>query len=254
MEIKIQPYILNSSSAVNLPTVRKSKFYSGISFGKCPNPSLTVTNKQYLFEKCLTNLSKKIKHSSYSTEQTVLDIEKKLEQKGVNIRLKNNINLAQYFYDGLKKIEEKDIPLPNNILLFPSFLFFGTCGLSTIYKYHPQNEAPIIFPANLDKVAPQKSVIGYSKGIFSSDSPYHILFHEIGHWLQFLRGFTPQKNAAEIEKYGDYTRIAETVSQRAISYIDGSEFAAELFAGQMAGKNYPQDILNLADNLNCYII
>jgi hypothetical protein len=82
------------------------------------------------------------------------------------------------------------------------------------------------------------------KGAFSSDDEWHYLHHEEGHaraWAnnQQLVGVAQRYQFSDAEK----VHIAEKVSRYAT--VNGAEFVAEVYAGRVAGKVYPDDILTV---------
>ena len=68
--------------------------------------------------------------------------------------------------------------------------------------------------------------------------------------MHFNNGLNIQKNYKTWQKYANPERIANIVSKRATDLEDGSEFCAEVFAGIMSGKDFPNDILLLLEKLN----
>lgn len=199
-----------------------------------------ISAKRFLIEQFICGCVKRMQNSDFSKNPTIQKIEKELAKSGINARFKNDPQLAEYVTGAIKILKEHNVEIPHNILFAPSFLLKS--GLAVWSETFPQKEAPIILS---NKIYQNTS----TNTNLSSTHPYHTFFHETGHWLHFKNDFDPQKNYEIWQKNADLERIKETVSQRATSYSDGSEFCAELFSGIISGKHYPDDIMLLAKSL-----
>lgn len=233
MQIGINKYqnIQNSTSSTF-----KGKFAAKLAGNDIDKNSMTLIR---LFEeKFIKYKIDKLQNAKFSKNMEVCEIEKFLKSKGVNVRFHNNLELANYVKNCIEILVERKIPLIKNILLMPKILGRNSCAIWSLT--FSQKDAPIILSQKAYKKR-NKEV-----GFFSSKSPMHTFFHEMGHWLHFNSKFNINKNFYNWQLYADERLIKETVSTRASQLQDGSELCAEVFAGAMAGKKYPPSILDLA--------
>ena len=78
----------------------------------------------------------------------------------------------------------------------------------------------------------------HAAGQIGTNDPLHVIYHECAHMAHLLK---------DVRWQGDEEQIASKVSRYATQ--NRNEFIAEYTAGVMAGKNYPEDVDNLYNNL-----
>ena len=200
-----------------------------------------IAPKDALIEKLIYSYVNKMKKSSFSQNPEVRKAEEKLAELGINTRFHNDKKLAEYALGAIECLQKHNIEVPHNIIFTSPF--WVKTGISIWSRTFPQKEAPIILSNKIYENTPNNKNL-------SSNHPYHTFFHETGHWLHFNNGLNIQKNYKTWQKYANPERIANIVSKRAIDLEDGSEFCAEVFAGIMSGKDFPNDILLLLEKLN----
>ena len=202
-------------------------------------------------DKVVTSIVKNKPRADYSTEPLSFWVEKNLEKKGVNVRFKNNLKLAQYTQTGIDFLEEKNLPLPKNIYYVSPILgLLGVRGMT--YMLKDKKESPIILPRNIVDTA-EVSYKNFTEKKQSSPGLLHIFFHEVGHWLHHQKGFNPIANNVIWQKQNQ-DEIAQNVSKLAVTSNDGSDFCAEIFAGQMNDIEFSDSLIALAKELNAPLI
>lgn len=219
-----------------------------------PNNVTKRTKKISLWDyldKKITSFVKKHNKRKYSTEKISHSIELDLEKRGINIRFNNNSKLAQCIQTGINLLEEKNIPTPKNIyFVSPLIRKIGILGLT--YMLKDKKESPIILPSDIaDKE--DECIMDYNKGNHTTPSLLHIFFHETGHWLHYQKGFDIEENY-KIWKEIDLENISKNISKLATKSQDGSDFCAEIFAGQMFNKSFSDEYIELAQKLNAPLI
>lgn len=89
---------------------------------------------------------------------------------------------------------------------------------------------------------------------YRKSSPFHVIYHEIGHCLHYLEGakwvevnitgiLSSEKQALFNEFKNKYTHIAKQVSDYACT--SPSEFVAEVFAKSLDGQKFSGDVMTL---------
>ena len=190
----------------------------------------------------------KLKHSKFSSDPRVRSIEYNLHNKGVNIRFNEDLDLARFMEAGIKTLQEKNIKCPPNIFFVtPKIKKLGISGAT--YNLHDNpNESPVILTKDIAATNDASKL--FEQGISSTDNPYHIFFHEVGHWLLFSNKYDAQESCQIFENEADKESIIKEVSEMGISTNDGSDFCSEYFAAKMIGKTFSEKTENLAKKLN----
>lgn len=189
------------------------------------------------------------KEAKYSQEPQTRWMEIDLERSGVHTRFNNDTKLAQFIYNGIEQLKSKNIPLPKNIIFTSKILpKLGIYGLT--YMLNQKEESPIILPRNIADIS--KSLVTKSE-FTSTSNPLHIFFHEVGHWLHHQKGFSAEENA-KLYKQNNGDTLSQKISELATTSNDGSDFCAEIFAGQMASQKYSDETINLAKQLKAPLI
>lgn len=219
-------------------------------------PKTQIPQKtNFSFWNLIDNLIPKViasnKKTNYSEELLCHWTEKTLEKKGVNVRFKNDPKLAQYIQSSVDILEEKNIPLPKNILFMPSIMSkIGILGLT--YMLQNKKESPIILPRNIAKQSTE-NIKKNNDGYFSTKSVLHIFLHEVGHWLHHQKGFSVDKNR-KLWKNVDKELVKNDLSELALKCDDGSDFCAEIFVAQLLDEKIGPKLLNLAKKLNAPLL
>ena len=118
----------------------------------------------------------------------------------------------------------------------PKITFEGSKS-TNVAMYSPSNDVIWVNPRRGTTLKPSQARPGY----FSTNHPFHVFFHELGHCAHHDRAgsmFDAYKNT---DFYGDKDAIAQEVSRYAV--FNGVEFAAEVFAGLLTGKHYSDVVM-----------
>lgn len=191
----------------------------------------------------------KLKQSKFSSDPRVRSIEFNLHHQGVEVRFNDDLDLAKFFEKGVETLQDKGIECPKNFFFVtPKIKKLGIMG-ATYNLIEDPKESPVILTKDIAEKASETKNL-YEKGITSTDNPYHTFFHETGHWLLFKNQYDKEKSCQIFEKEADKEVIAKEVSRMCITTNDGSEFCTEYFAAKMAGKDFTEEIENLAKKLN----
>lgn len=187
--------------------------------------------------------------SEFSTNSEVAQIEKKLAEKQVFVRFKNNKAMANLVQGSLARVEQTGFaPLPDEIFILPAWRY----SLRGHNIFRTDKKAWVFIS--------ERTLTGaYPKGYSASDTPASTIFHEIGHCLHYhnltrdyrfvdadimnkiFRGLTLFWQSA------DTKLIEDKVSLAAGKNLE--EFVTEIFTGIMDGKQYSSDIMSLYKNL-----
>lgn len=219
----------------------------------CP-PTFNDFNKkefpfyQNIFEKFLMKQATLVKISKYSKNKDVSMIEQYFANMGVNVRFRNDLNLAKFVKKGLDDIQLAGYQLPKTILFVPQGALHGASGAAVIFRKPLQAQAPILFPRKIEFLSKQHIVEKYCSGHYSTDNISKHIFHEVGHWLHFQD--KPDIQTCEnIWKTADKKLIEQEVSKNALKLDDGTEFIAEVFAGLVDGKKYSEHTMDIYKKL-----
>lgn len=176
-----------------------------------------------------------------SKNSSVINFENKLANLGVDARLTDHIEEAEIIYISYKNMYDK------GIREFPKVRFsLEKNGINEAIPNKLPSEGYVIYTDCL--LSEGKNA---NKGWFANPTPEGIVYHEAGHILNNM-GYskTALGNIDEYRKNAIAINIPEKVSE--YSYCP-DEFGAEVFSGLMAGKIYPQEIMQVYNSYNGYI-
>lgn len=194
-------------------------------------------------------------HIKLSTNPEVIAIEEELRRLGVLVTFADDTKLAKKILEACQKLASKGISLPKKLFIMTPqqpMIFAYTTGT----KKGAEKEAVVFLHKNLTEIVENK-VLEFvsSKGVHKMKLPpvEHIFYHEIGHF-NHLQQCPDLSTSYDI--YQDFIRhqgpiyIKQNVSIMADTEPTGKEFVAEVFAGLMQGKNFPEKIMSLYKSLN----
>ncbi|MEW5821491.1 MAG: hypothetical protein AB1782_14965 [Cyanobacteriota bacterium] len=165
---------------------------------------------------------------------------KQLEKEAKLLRVKanygDNIFLAKLVNEALKDVKAACYKLPKKII-------YATGD----YKGHNAFTRGANIYLNPDynwQGLASMTKRNYSAGYTSTDNPKHNIYHEIGHAIhqrchpiKFLNLVLSGTRFSPDEQVYISTQVSIYAAKTVF------EFVAEVFAGQMAGKKYPEDIM-----------
>lgn len=204
---------------------------------------------QSLLEQYIIFCEKRMQKTKYSKNPEVALIEKSFAQKGVTIRFKNNLAIANFIQKGLVDIEKAGYDIPKHIFIVSSRSISGAGGAALIFRERLKAKAPILFPESIKAMSKRKVEVKYKSGVYSTDNISQYIFHEVGHWLHFQNKQSRQI-CEQIWQTANKELIGKEVSQMALKLSDGTEFVAEVFAGLIDGRKYSNHVMEIYKKLN----
>ena len=166
---------------------------------------------------------------AYLTEATTMEsLTQEMRRLGIDVvELGRNKKLAEECLAAMTYMKTQGYRMPEKFRVYPGM--GRNAGV-----YSPSNDCIFLNPT-------LKSLTG-STPFHASSHRFQFVFHEMGHMLHYdnvTSLYDSIKNrywTAEMKQ-----RIVSEVSTYAAT--NALEFVAEVFAGQLAGKQYPDDIL-----------
>ena len=150
-------------------------------------------------------------------------------------------NYAKWINEGISELTDLRYDIPE-IIGISKEAFKDTNALA--YFDHATNA--LVFNGNYSsEELIELAKIQYDIGYFSTNNKYHIVRHEIGHWLHSNKSneiFQKLQNSNL-----SFNFVEKEVSRRATE--DVFEFCAEVFAGLINGRKYSKVVMNLYKEL-----
>ena len=180
-------------------------------------------------------------HAELSTDPKVLEKESKLRKLGVIFTSENDLEITTAIFNIFKKVQEIGLKTPHRILLTTFNQSNLTAYLTGMQKGY-EEDATLLIRKNLIEEINRNKINNVN-----SPNIEHILLHELGHYNFSL------KSPNDKEMFKIYDKFVHTysphyidkhVSFNAITEPNGHEFIAEVFAGLMQGKKFPQPIVD----------
>lgn len=178
--------------------------------------------------------------------EVVKRLENILKSLGINANYSENMNAALIGTEGLLDLINQGYKVPKNIIL-------GTKNkyINSIFTNHDVFAIQSGFTIHLNSNVSWHNIEETTNkmahaGHISSNNPKHVIYHEVGHYQHRFGSFLRYAFSALGENklpIGVEDFVKETVSDYGASSI--TDFVAEVFAGHVAGKKYPKDILDL---------
>jgi hypothetical protein len=116
--------------------------------------------------------------------------------------------------------------------------------------YYDEHDDELVINGSHDAWADMKSYIQDPRrqGFYSSRSPRHIVYHEIGHAHHFRRlSIVERADIMYKPLLPDERAIARKVGIFAL--MNSSKFVAEVYAGRRAGRKFDKDVMALYEKL-----
>lgn len=229
--------------------------------GKIAQDAITTLERkgvfQYVAEKKLTVGKKLLRYANYSSNEQVAEIEKRLVQKGVNVRFNNNHELATLVEKCLGNVQKEGFNVPKDILIsdIPDIHKYSVIGWVPQFRKKTALNAPLELSKNY--ISQQKEFIEESIRLykehkfdmFSTNTMDSSILHEIGHWLHF-QDIPDKKTCEKIWSTVNEKAIVQEVSFYAKNEKDGIDFVAEVFAGLMEGQRYSEYVMDIYKQLH----
>jgi hypothetical protein len=172
--------------------------------------------------------------------------------------LGNNPEVAQQVMDALSDIRDRGVPLPKNVVVDGDYFDERYGAFSEQVPGQFSTRGPTVYvnpnaigfrsPTDAARTAREQKDSGW----WSSDDPLHPLYHEMGHaahhaaFPDLYHGYDDDIGPDHF-MYPMLSGAGRSVSQ--YSQRDAKEFVAEVFAGRMAGNDYPPDVTKLYNKL-----
>lgn len=242
---------LQNASRFNLDVLTDSNnfYYSskqfinitGLSFSQ-QNDISKVKFLEYIkaLKEHFKNIIKDI-HSELSTDLKVLQKEVELRKLGVMFTSENDLETTTAIFNVFKKVQDMGLKTPHKLLLTTfkhDNLFAYTCGMEKGYEKY----STLLIRKNI--IEEIKKFNQIAKANLNIE---HILLHELGHYNFLLKSPDNKEMFKIYDKFVhtySHHYISKHVSFNAITELNGHEFIAEVFAGLIQGKKYPQPIID----------
>ncbi len=217
------------------------------------SPVISVSNDSvYTSSKiAFDNLMKKIKetypkiikdlHTEFSTDPKVIKLEQELRKIGTLFTSENDYNTTLAILKIFKKVKSMGLETPHKLLLAtfkPDNLFAYTSGMEKGYERY----STLFIRRNLAEEVKLNNLKNKT-----NISIEHILLHELGHYNFLIKSPDNKEMFKIYDKFVhtySHHYIDKHVSFNAITEPNGHEFIAEVFAGLIQGKKFPQPIID----------
>lgn len=168
---------------------------------------------------------------------------------GVQVNYAGQGLLGAFLNAGLDVLMHRGVPLPFRIVVDPARFERQAAPAVLLYAGFDLDDATIYVnsrsyffgsvPESAKRIAEENFAIRY----WSTDSPHHVLFHELGHEL-FARVDSTAFRRLRGEPLPDEAirEIGDRICRRAETGI--LEFVAEVFAALVAGEFVADEVLN----------
>lgn len=182
--------------------------------------------------------------------RSVQDAEQLASALGVaQVRYQGSLEAANLANDALQILKDRGLAMPDGVLIDAGvFKHFGYLPGEADAMFAPIKDGrKMIFldPASAHWAAPDKVAADeFAAGWWSSDHRLHPIFHEAGHLAHYAaapKNYLQLYSAATFPP-GAVDQIAGQVSGYAMT--TPVEFVAEVFAGLIASRVYPQSVLS----------
>lgn len=179
----------------------------------------------------------------------VVDPEQHAARLGVRADYAGQVLLGAFMNDGLDLLLARGVPLPRSVVVESSRFEGRPSPPALLYAgFDPDNATVFVNPhsyyfGNVPSSAEQIARENFEIRYWSTDSPHHVLIHELGHELFARRDpiayhglrDTPLPEQARREIGSRICRRAE---------IGIGEFTAEVFAALVVGEFVPEEVLD----------
>lgn len=178
-----------------------------------------------------------------------VDPEQQARGLGVQVDYAGQLLLGTFLNAGLALLVARAVPLPLRIVV-DAARFEGQAMLAEpLYAGFEPDDATIyvnprsLYFGNVPTSAEQLAQENFAIRYWSTDSPHHVLLHELGHDL-FARRDSGAYHRLRGEPLPDEARreLGDRICRRAESGI--VEFIAEVFAALVAGEFVPEEVLD----------
>ena len=171
------------------------------------------------------------------------ELKEKFKKIGIDDVIMNagDENYAKWINDGLSELKDLGYEIPE-IVGISTTAFENIDALA----YFDSSTNALVFNGNytLDELI-KITKDCYDSGYYSTSNEFHIIRHEVGHWLH--SNFS-KKSFEKLKKSNiSFTFAGKEVSERAT--IDALEFVSEVFSGIIDGKKYSNLVINLYKTL-----
>lgn len=178
--------------------------------------------------------------------------------KDVDFGNTQDLKLVNNIVDGLYQVKNYGLPLPES-LKFSESLMIQKMGVSDgipaafLEPLNSPNGKSMMLINDKDdywKKMRDNSIIDNIKvkgvSVASTDSMYHVLFHEAAHNEHYQRNEPKYRKRAKFQNQDDIDIIKNDVSR--IAAIDSRELVAEMRVGLLYGKKYDKDLMEFYKN------
>ncbi len=180
-------------------------------------------------------------HVELSTEPKVLQQEAKLRKLGATFTSENDLALTMAIFNIFKKVQDVGLKTPRKILL-TTFNQSNLTAYITGMQKGCEEYATLLIRKNLIEEINRNKITNVN-----FPNIEHILFHELGHYNFLLKSPNNEEMFKIYDKFVhtySHHYIAKQISFNAITEPNGHEFVAEVFAGLIQGKKFPQPIID----------
>lgn len=180
-------------------------------------------------------------YADFSNTPKVIALEAQLKKLGVVLTSGDDYDTTLSIFNVFKKVKMMGLEIPHR-LIFASFKPDNLLAYLTGMEKGYEKYATLLIRKNLAMVIKQNR-------INSSSLPNieHILLHELGHYNFSLKSPNDKDMFKIYDKFVhtySHHYINKHVSFNAITEPNGHEFIAEVFAGLVQGKKFPQPIVD----------
>ena len=169
----------------------------------------------------------------------------------MNAQLGSDPELGAYVARGLEAARELRLPLPDIVVIEP--LAWPNERYYALYDWFSRkltiNPNSAFWAGGPEAIA-QRIADAYREGEWSSDHRFHPILHEIGHHVHAgvnRAGYVQLANLDE--PLASFQRRQDEIEREVSRYAASApiEFVAEVYAGRMAGRTFPESIMELAE-------
>ena len=174
------------------------------------------------------------------------DQEERARSRGVDAHFGGRVLLGAFINDGLDYLIRRGVPPPARVVVdpgrfeghpLPAEILFGAFDADTETIYLNPNSRYFGFAP---ESAEQLARMHFNMGEWSTESPHHVLLHELGHERYYRMDPVRYRSIRQLPLPNEALR-AGFVSERATRNV--VEFVAEVFAALVVGECVHEDML-----------
>ncbi len=158
--------------------------------------------------------------------------------------------IADFVQRAIDNLKARGVELPNKIQV-------AKMSSPNIVAWYDDNDTSIGSRVTVNSTgrywkAPEENAKKHHlSGMFSTDNPFHPLFHEVGHSLHAKR-FLTTSTESNLRNHHFYGEQLEQFKKEVGKYAttNGMEFVAEVFAGMVHGKTYSDRVMMVYKSLH----